>query len=98
MVTGTGPAFPSGHVLAATALWCLVPAVVALYTCRPDVIGRLAAGWVIVAAVAASRVYLGVHWSNDVAAALLLSPAQLALVAAAARAVGERPRQTVGLT
>ena len=32
LVAGNGPSFPSGHVMAAVALWGLVPLVVTLYT------------------------------------------------------------------
>ena len=32
LVNGTGPSFPSGHVMAAAALWGLAPLVVTLYT------------------------------------------------------------------
>src|SRR5262245_44605586 len=34
LVNGTGPSFPSGHVMAAVALWGLMPLVVSLYTRR----------------------------------------------------------------
>jgi undecaprenyl-diphosphatase len=63
LVTGRGPSFPSGHPLATAASWGLLPLVVALYTRR-----RLL-WWV----VAASRVWLGVHWTSDVVAALALA-------------------------
>jgi undecaprenyl-diphosphatase len=72
MVDGHGPSFPSGHPLAAIALWGLLPPVVALFT------QRRVWWWVatvtsvvMIAIVTASRVYLGVHWFSDVVAALL---------------------------
>lgn len=67
LVRGTGPSFPSGHVMAAMALWGVVPLVVSLYTRRRAVWwASVAVVSVIVAGIAASRVYLGVHWFSDV--------------------------------
>jgi undecaprenyl-diphosphatase len=72
LVDGHGPSFPSGHPLAAIALWGLVPPVVALFTQRRvwwwvATVGSAA----MIAIVAVSRVYLGVHWFSDVVGALL---------------------------
>jgi undecaprenyl-diphosphatase len=73
LVNGTGYSFPSGHVLAAIALYGLIPLVVALYT-RNRFLWWLscALSGLVVVAVAASRVYLGVHWFSDVVGSLLL--------------------------
>jgi undecaprenyl-diphosphatase len=73
MVGGHGPSFPSGHVMAAVAVWGLLPLVVGLFT-RSRVAWWtsvvVAAGLIV--AIAGSRVYLGVHWASDVTAGLLL--------------------------
>ena len=73
LVHGEGPSFPSGHPLAAIALWGLVPPVVALLTHK-----RRWWWWsvgvsvTVILLVAMTRVYLGVHWLSDVVAALML--------------------------
>lgn len=73
MVAGNGPSFPSGHVLAAMALWGLLPAVVALYTQRRALWwASVGISATLIAGIAASRVYLGVHWFSDVTAGLIV--------------------------
>jgi undecaprenyl-diphosphatase len=85
MVRGRGPAFPSGHPYAVAMTWGLVPMVVALYSRRPA-LPRIVAvfAWSAAVAVAASRVWLGVHWTSDAAAGLLVG---LLAVCVAERAV-----------
>lgn len=74
MVNGKGPSFPSGHPLATAASWGLLPLVAALYTRRRWLWWTLAVSvWVLAVLVAASRVWLGVHWASDVVAALSLA-------------------------
>ena len=74
LVPGRGPSFPSGHPLATAASWGLVPLVVGLYTAKRW-IWWAAAGfaWTLAVTVAFSRVWLGVHYTSDVIASLLLA-------------------------
>jgi undecaprenyl-diphosphatase len=73
LVAGNGPSFPSGHVMAAIALWGLLPVVVSLYT-RNRAVWWASAGTsvLLIVAISASRVYLGVHWFSDVTAGLIV--------------------------
>ena len=74
MVDGTGPSFPSGHPLATAASWGLLPLVAGLYVRRRWVWWSIAIGvWVLAVMVAASRVWLAVHWTSDVVASLALA-------------------------
>lgn len=81
LVGGNGPSFPSGHVMAAVALWGLVPAVVALLTRRRFWwwVATVGSGAMILI-VGASRIYLGVHWFSDVVGALLFGCVYLLVV------------------
>ena len=73
MVQGTGYSFPSGHVMAAVALWGLMPLVVSLYTRRRWLWwASVAVSGALILGIAASRVYLGVHWFSDVTAGLIV--------------------------
>ncbi len=81
LVDGVGPSHPSGHVLAAVALWGLLPPIVALVTDRRWIWWSTAViSGVVIVGVAASRVYLGVHWFSDVVQSLLLGVIYLAVV------------------
>lgn len=81
LVESAGPSFPSGHVMAAVALWGLVPPIVALLTRRRTLwwIATAVSGSIILV-VAASRVYMGVHWFSDVIGALLFGAVYLLVI------------------
>jgi undecaprenyl-diphosphatase len=73
LVDGTGPSFPSGHVMAAVALWGLVPLVVTLYTRNRTVWWASVLGSAtLILAIGATRTYLGVHWLSDVVGGLVV--------------------------
>jgi undecaprenyl-diphosphatase len=73
LVAGNGPSFPSGHVMAAVALWGLLPVIVALYTQRRGLWwASVALSGTLIVGIAASRVYLGVHWFSDVTGGLVV--------------------------
>lgn len=78
-----GPSHPSGHPMAAAAMWGLVPAFVALHTHRAWLWwASVAASSAVVVGVAASRVYKGAHYLTDVSASLLWASLFLLVVQA----------------
>jgi undecaprenyl-diphosphatase len=73
MVHGDGYSFPSGHPMAAVALWGLLPTIVGLYTKRHALWwASVAVAGALIIGISASRVYLGVHWFSDVTAGLVV--------------------------
>ena len=73
LVPGNGPSFPSGHVLASAGFYGLIPffawEAVKVRWVRSAV--SMVSLFLIVS-IAASRVYLDVHWTTDAVAGLLL--------------------------
>jgi undecaprenyl-diphosphatase len=99
LVDGTGFSFPSGHVLATAATWGFVPVVAALYTRRRWIWWTLTGlTWTLIALVAWSRVWLGVHWASDVVAALALAFLGLSVAERSMERHHEHPERSSGLS
>ncbi len=93
LVHGAGPSFPSGHVLAASVLWFMVPLVVTLYVPSRRVWWATTAFSVVaVFLIGCSRVYLGVHWPTDVLGGFIAGTLLLAGLDLAFRTVHDRLR------
>jgi membrane-associated phospholipid phosphatase len=96
LVTGTGFAYPGGHVLAAAATWGFVPAIAGLYVNRRWLWWTLTvAAWTVIVLVAWCRVWLGVHWTSDVVGSLAIAFVALS-VAEVAIDRGHRSAWTTG--
>jgi undecaprenyl-diphosphatase len=91
LATASSFSFPSGHALGALVVYGALAGVVV----RHLTAGRARAAWLaattlVVLAVGASRVYLGVHYLSDVLAGYAAGLALLLLVAGAVRALQGR--------
>lgn len=71
--------YPSGHAMLAPILWSLALVLLARTTAPRYRWPLLLAAWCIPIAIAASRVYLGVHYPSDVLGALALGLAWMFL-------------------
>jgi undecaprenyl-diphosphatase len=91
LVHATGPAFPSGHAAQSIASYVAIALLVApVITPRGRRVAFLAAAGVFALAIGASRVYLAVHWTSDVASGWLLGAGWLSAVVGVARAPSPR--------
>ena len=88
--------YPSGHAAQALACWGMVALLVGAGRSRRTRLALWAAASAIVAVVALSRLYLGVHWFTDVVGGLALGGLWLCVLGIAyVRWGGDEPRPTV---
>ncbi len=94
LAVANGPGFPSGHALAAAALYLTIGAIIA--SAQPRLAVRIAVmslAILLMALIGFSRVYLGVHWPSDVLAGWAVGAGWALTVFAARRAID--PMETV---
>ena len=73
LVTGDGPSFPSGHVLATVGFYGVLGLIAWRSSTKRSLgVGALAASAIVIALVGFSRIYLGVHWMSDVVGGFLV--------------------------
>lgn len=75
----SGWAFPSGHTTQAVVAFALVALLLGAGAARRTRVAVYSAGALVVALVASSRVYLGMHWMTDVLAAIAMATGLVAL-------------------
>ncbi len=79
LVVEIDPSFPSGHVTGTLALMGAVAVVIGHHSGRAVSGVAIVLAGVVTAAVALTRVYLGVHWVTDIAGGLLLGGSAVVL-------------------
>ncbi|KMO76185.1 phosphatase PAP2 family protein [Mycolicibacterium obuense] len=96
LILEVDPAFPSGHVTGTLTLLGMIAVIVGRHR-RPAVRSVLA--WAVVtvtAAVALTRLYLGVHWLTDISGGLVLGSAAVTLGSATLGTVAGSSSRTGG--
>jgi len=97
LAVATGSSFPSGHAMNSTIVYGTLFALTALAWSRPVRRQAAIATSALVAAIAASRVYLGVHFPSDVVVGVILGVVWLVVVGFPLRRLTEQPAE-VGAT
>jgi undecaprenyl-diphosphatase len=92
LVKVSGFSYPSGHSLSAAALYLSLALIAGSHLRKPAAKAALAAGaFFLMAMVAVSRVYLGVHYPSDVVSGGLLGAAWALIAAAVFSIAAARP-------
>lgn len=90
LVLETDASFPSGHVTATAALLGIVAVYVGASRGRTGRFWLMSGAVIGVLIIAATRVYLGVHWLTDVTGAAIIASAYVVVGATALSALGAR--------
>jgi undecaprenyl-diphosphatase len=91
LVLETDPSFPSGHVTGTAALLAIIAVVVGIDRARATRVWLTIGVVTGVMLVAATRLYLGVHWLSDVTAGAILAALFVLIGAAVFDALRRRP-------
>ncbi|NRQ51089.1 phosphatase PAP2 family protein [Aeromicrobium stalagmiti] len=87
--------FPSGHTLNSAVFLGLVCLLLVPLLRRPSLrLVAYGAAAMLAVGIGASRIYLGYHWTTDVAASWTIAAVLLAVVSVTARAVADRSHQS----
>jgi membrane-associated phospholipid phosphatase len=91
-----GWAFPSGHATQSASFYAMLAVVLSAYAWPRRRMFLAVAATAIVLVIAASRLYLGVHWLTDVVGGLALGLTWFAIVMVAAGLIDRRRPATAG--